>query len=471
MQLSLRTRLTAWYSMVLVLTVAVFSAAVLWAHWQLLVTQFDEALESIGDTADNVIKEELGEGHDLARAASETAALVRPSDGAVEILDGSGSPIHPTTGPRVPLLDEIRSAAFPPGSRSLKGPDGRLWRVRVDARTAGDQRYFVAAGAPLDKAIEQWRMLLKACLVGIPLALAFAACGGWWLGRHGLRPLTSMAQEAQAITASNPDTRLTVPGDIHELRQLAGSFNHVLERLGSALSTQRRFMADASHELRTPVSIMRTAAEVTLIGSERSEGDYREALGVVAQQGARLTRLVNDMLALARADGGGYPVVMAPVDLHDVVTGCMQDVAPRAAEQGIEIRPRLSPVVLTGDEALLRRLCSNLLDNALRHTPAAGRVTVTLEQREGEVALSVADTGPGIPVEDRERVFERFVRLDPARRGGGVGLGLAIVRWVADVHHGTVRIASEPGPGCTVVATFPAASSQLPASKFGVAES
>jgi heavy metal sensor kinase len=471
MQLSLRTRLTAWYSMVLVLTVAVFSIVVLWAHWRLLVRQFDETLESIGDTADNVIKEEFGEGHDLARAASETAALVRPSDGAVEILDASGTPIHPTTRLTVPLFTEGRSVELAPGTRSLKGPDGRLWRVRATAGTAGEQRYLVVAGAPLDAAIEQWRLLLKACLVGIPLALAFAAGGGWWLGRHGLRPLTSMAEEAQAITAANPETRLTVPGDIDELRQLAGSFNHVLDRLGSALSTQRRFMADASHELRTPVSIMRTAAEVTLIGTERSEGDYREALGVVAQQGARLTRLVNDMLALARADGGGYPVVMAAVDLHDVVTGCIQDLAPRAAEQRIEIRPRLAPVVFNGDEALLRRLCSNLLDNALRHTPAAGRVTVTLEQRVGQVVLSVADTGPGIPVEDHERVFERFVRLDPSRRAGGVGLGLAIVRWVADVHHGTVRIVSESGPGCTVVATFPTASSQLAASKFAVAES
>ena len=201
-------------------------------------------------------------------------------------------------------------------------------------------------------------------------------------------------------------------------------------------------MADASHELRTPVSIMRTAAEVTLIGAERSESDYREALTVVAQQGARLTRLVNDMLVLARADGGGYPVLLGPVDLQTVVTECVQDLANRAAEKGVEMRTRLSAVVLNGDEALLRRLCNNLLDNALRHTPAGGRVTVTLEQRQAEAALSIADTGPGIPVEDHERVFERFVRLDPSRRAGGVGLGLAIVRWVADVHHGTVRIVS-----------------------------
>ena len=204
MQLSLRTRLTVWYSMVLVLTVAVFSAGVLWAHWRLLVQQFDETLESIGDTADNVIKEELGEGHDLTRAASETAALVRPSDGAVEILDASGTPIHPTTGLRVPIVTEVRSAELAPGTRSLKGPDGRLWRVRVTAGTAGEQRYLVAVGAPLDAAIDQWRLLLRACLIGIPLALAFAAGGGWWLGRHGLRPLTSMAERGAGNHRGDP---------------------------------------------------------------------------------------------------------------------------------------------------------------------------------------------------------------------------------------------------------------------------
>ena len=455
MPLSLRTRLTAWYSVLLVLTVAVFSTAVLWLHWQLLLEQFDEGLESISATANNVVEEELVEVKDLGLAATEMAAIVRPHDYTVQVLDLSGSPIHPAARP-MPLPSEVRAAGFTRATRTLSGTDGRAWRVTVRNGTAEGYRYFVAVGAPLDEATEQWQTLLKACLVGIPLALLFAVGGGLWLGRHGLRPLTSMAAEAQAITAKTLDTRLTVPPATEELEQLAGSFNRVLDRLGSVLLTQRRFMADASHELRTPISIMRTAADVTLSRPSRDEGEYREALAAVAQQASRLTRLVDDMLVLARADGGGYPMVVASVDMAALVKECVGELAARAAEQAITVRTSLEPVTLKGDEALLRRMFSNLLANALTYTPRGGSVDVSLVKAEDGVLLRVADTGPGIPPEDRERVFERFVRLDPARSAGGAGLGLAIARWVAEAHGGGVRIVSSGSGGSIFAANLPA---------------
>jgi heavy metal sensor kinase len=313
----------------------------------------------------------------------------------------------------------------------------------------------VAVGAPLDEAIEQWHTLLKACLIGIPLALLFAVAGGLWLGRHGLRPLTGMAAEAHAITAQTLDSRLTVPPSTTELTQLAGSFNRVLDRLGSALSTQRRFMADASHEIRTPVSIMRTAADVTLSQPRRDESEYREALVAIAQQTTRLTRLVDDMLVLARADGGGYPMVMTSVDLAAVVNECVRELGARAEDKGITVHTSLEPLTLTGDEALLRRMLSNLVGNALAYTAKGGSVDISLAKADGRLTLSVADTGPGIPPEDRERVFERFVRLDPARAAGGAGLGLAIARWVAEAHGGTVRVVSSGSDGTVFAASLP----------------
>jgi HAMP domain-containing protein len=242
--LSLRTRLTAWYSVLLVLTVAVFSAAVLWLHWRLILEEFDEGLGSITSTAANVVEEELGEVHDLGHAATEMAAVVHPADFAVEVLDASGAPLLKVSPP-LPLPAELRSPGFTKATETLEADDGRQWRVMVRGRTAKGFRYLVAVGAPLDEAAEQWRTLVRACLIGIPLALVFAAGGGLWLGRAGLRPLTSMAAEAHAITATTLDTRLSVPAAA-ELGQLARSFNVVLDRLGSALSTQRRFMADAS---------------------------------------------------------------------------------------------------------------------------------------------------------------------------------------------------------------------------------
>ena len=316
-------------------------------------------------------------------------------------------------------------------------------------------RYFVAVGAPLGEVTEQWRTLFRACLIGIPLALVFAAGGGLWLGRHGLRPLTSMGTEAQAITATTLDTRLTVPAAA-ELEQLARSFNIVLDRLGSALSTQRRFMADASHELRTPISILRTAADVTLSRPVRDEEEYREALSAVSQQASRLTRLVDDMLVLARADGGGYPVVVAPVNLTTLVSECVRELRPPADDNGITVRTSLEAVTLQGDDTLLRRMFSNLFGNALKYTPRGGSIDVSLTKADGEVVLRVADTGPGIPAEDRERVFERFVRLDPARGAGGAGLGLAIARWVAEAHSGRLQVVSGGSGGSVFAVSFPA---------------
>jgi heavy metal sensor kinase len=452
--LSLRARLTAWYAVLLVLTVAVFSVAVLWLHWHLLLEQFDESLTSICATAANVVEEELGELNDLGLASAGMAAVVRPGDFTVEVLDAAGAPIHQTST-SMPLPGDVRSPGFTRVTATLTDSRGQAWRVTARAGAAEGHRYIVVAGAPLEEPIEQWRTLLQACLIGIPLALLCAVGGGLWLGRHGLRPLTSMAAEAQAITATTLDTRLTVPSAGAELEQLAASFNLVLDRLGSALSTQRRFMADASHELRTPISIMRTAADVTLSQPARDEAEYREALSAVAQQGSRLTRLVDDMLVLARADGGGYPMVWSSVNLAEVVEGCVRELTSRADEQHITVRAAPAPaaIIIKGDEALLRRMVGNLLGNALIYTPRGGAVDVALAHTNGQVEVRVADTGPGVPEQDRERVFERFVRLDPARAAGGAGLGLAIARWVAEAHGGNVRIIST-GPGGTVFAAI-----------------
>ena len=446
MALSLRTRLTLWYSVLLVLTVAIFSTVVLWLHWRLLLDQFDEALGSISATASNVVEEELGELHDLGRAAAAMASVVHPADYTVQVLDTSGAPLLKVSKP-LPLPDDLPPAGARRTNRTLVATDGHPWRVTVRGRAVNGVLFVVVVGAPLDEAGEQWRTLLRATLVGVPLALVCAAVGGLWLGRHGLRPLTSMGAEAQAITARTLDTRLTVP-PAAELEQLARSFNLVLDRLGSALSTQRRFMADASHELRTPVSIMRTAADVTLSRPVRDEEEYREALGAVSQQASRLTRLVDDMLVLARADGGGYPMTMARVDLAALAAETAHDLQTISNAKRISVHAAVTAAVIDGDEALLRRMIFNLVHNAITYTPDGGTVRLTGGAAGSAVHLRVSDTGPGIPPESQERVFERFVRLDPARGAGGSGLGLAIARWIAEVHGGTLRVESS-GPGGT----------------------
>jgi heavy metal sensor kinase len=454
MAISLRTRLTLWYSALLLCALVLFTITVLWLHWRLTMRQADESLEGLSIAAVNVVSAELAEHNSLGDAAREMLGVVRRREYVVAVLDAGGVPLR---NPAVSLpvwpagpMPEHASA------RTQTDPDGRGWRVILRSGDASGQRFTVAIEAPLHEIEEQWRALARACAIGVPFVMIVAAAGGWWLGRTGLRPLGVIAEQAQGISERTLDGRLRVPDAGPELDAVAASFNAVLDRLGSSLATQRQFMADASHELRTPISIMRTAADVTLSQPRRPEPEYRDALAAVAQQSARLARLVDDMLVLARADAGGYPMVRTEVDLDAVVEDCVREFSPQAEAKRIHLTCRVQPVTVTADESLLRRLLGNLLTNALSYTPPEGRVHVEIVARPGMASVHVADSGPGIAPEDRQRVFDRFVRLDPARAAGGAGLGLSIARWIAEAHGGQVELlASGPG-GSVFAASIPA---------------
>jgi heavy metal sensor kinase len=450
--LSLRARLTAWYSVLLLMALAFFTAAVLWINWRLMLAGFDETLTGVSVTADNLLREEVGELHDVRSAAAEMIEVVHQPDIAVAVFDGSGAALQAVSG-ELPIAGPGLNGAN--SMRSVRGLDGRPWRVATRPGSVEGHAFVIGVGAPLDGPLQEWWRLVRACAIGIPLALALAIAGGWWIGRHGLRPLERMSEESQAITARTPDARLSLPLAGRELDQVANAFNLVLERLGSALSTQRRFMADASHELRTPLSTMRTAADVTLSQPTREEAEYREALTVVAQQASRLTRLVDDMFILARADAGGYPLKPADVDLDDIVEDAVREFQPAAQAKRIDLRASATPAPMRGDEALLRRMFANLLGNALTYTPAGGVVDVSLSHDSDGLVLRLRDTGAGIPDGERERVFERFVRLDPARAAGGAGLGLSIARWIAEVHGGSLHVESSGSEGTVFAARFP----------------
>ena len=369
---------------------------------------------------------------------------------AISVIDAGGV----ATG-RMPVALPAAGRADDAAIATGVAGDGSQWRLAMRHGAWNGQAFTVAIAAPMQEPLEQWWTLLEACAIGVPFVLAIAAAGGWLLGRRGLRPLADMAEQARTITARAPDSRLAVPGAGSELNDVAAAFNRVLDRLGSALSTQRRFMADASHELRTPVSIIATASEVTLSQPVRTEAEYRDALTAVSQQNARLARLVDDMLVLARADAGGYPTVRTEVDMDAIVEDCVRELSPLALARRIRVTSRLAPVSATADEALLRRLLLNLLTNALTYTPAGGSVEVRMVPEDCAVSIRVADTGPGIPPEDRERVFERFVRLDPARVEGGAGLGLSIARWIAESHGGRVELLDSGPAGSVFAVTLP----------------
>jgi signal transduction histidine kinase len=243
-----------------------------------------------------------------------------------------------------------------------------------------------------------------------------------------------------------------------ELGQLARSFNGLVARLRTALSTQRQFMADASHELRTPVSVIRSAAEITLSRPSRMESEYRDALGIAGDEARRLGALVDDMLVLARADGGGYTLRLADFYLNDVLTGCIRALEVVARERGVTIAAaRLPDSPLRGDEDLIRRMLLNVLQNAVQHTADGTTVDVGLEQAGAAFVVRIRDHGCGIAETHRARIFDRFVQLDESRRGAGTGLGLPIARWIAEAHGGRLDLEASGAGGSTFAIVLPAA--------------
>jgi heavy metal sensor kinase len=266
-----------------------------------------------------------------------------------------------------------------------------------------------------------------------------------------------MAEQARRITGSNLETRIKIGNAAEELAVLVTSFNELLSRLDQSFETMRRFVADASHELRTPIAVIRGEADVAL-SQERTPAEYRESLGIILDEARRLSRLVDDLLNLARADAGHVQLQTHDFYLNELLGDCCRSVQGLANARGLKLEclPG-NDLQFNGDEQLLRRLVINLLDNALRYTPSGGKVTAVLDAGPASVRLRISDTGIGIAPDDATRVFERFYRAGEARsrQNGGIGLGLAIVRWIAESHRGTVECASHPGQGSTFTVTLP----------------
>jgi heavy metal sensor kinase len=444
--LSLRARLTLWYTLALLVVLSLFGANTLWQQRRIGIRRVDRELEALTGTLANVMQDEIKENDDPVTAATEATATVTAPGRALAILDARGHVL----GARwsgLELREPAPESDAGPSVRTVETRHGE-WRVHARPLPFRGRTLVLLVASPVADVLREQREAQEAMLVGIPIVLLLAAGGGLWLASIGLRPITDMARRAARI----PPTGLEDLGQTErtdELGQLAVAFNGLVARLRAALQTQRQFMADASHELRTPVSVVRATSDVMLSREHRDEAEYREAINIVGGQARRLGRLVEDMLVLARADAGGYP--LRPVDLYldEVVGDCRRAVDVLATERGVTIRSAGSPdIPFRGDEDLLRRLVLNVLQNAVQHTPAGGSVAVDICQDTGAVKIRVTDEGPGIPPGDERKIFDRFVQLDPARRGQGTGLGLPIAKWIAEAHNGTL-VLERSGPGGT----------------------
>ena len=274
--------------------------------------------------------------------------------------------------------------------------------------------------------------------------------------RSALRPLRRMTAEAASLAPEDATRRLDPGTVVLELHELASTLNAALDRLGEALARHKQFTSDASHELRTPISILAANAE-HLLRNPRTGEEYREGLRRQLRIAGRMKHLTENLLVLARADAGAEVPERRPVRLDEVADGAVREFADLAGDGGVGLAlGRCDPAVVEGDPVHLRQLLDNLVSNAVKYTPAGGRVTVSVESAGEEVVLDVSDSGPGIPAAEQDRVFRRFYRVAGGRGGvEGAGLGLAIVAWVAEAHGARLELRSEPGRGSSFRALFP----------------
>lgn len=298
--------------------------------------------------------------------------------------------------------------------------------------------------------------------IAIPGFFVLALLIGYAQAKRALAPLARMTRQARSIGARNLDSRLTVENHEDELGRMAETFNEVLDRADRALEQQRHFTADASHELRTPVAIIRGEADVALDASNPSVKELRDSLSVIRGGSEQLSRTVNDMFLLARADAGQVELRLAACNLSDVAQDVVRSVRTIAAQKAVQVNvDSRDDLEVIADESLLRRALSNLVENAIKHAPSRGVIQVSAERAMGQVRILVSDDGPGVPEHARALIFDRFYRVDSARGhdgsqlGAGAGLGLAIAREIAELHGGTLKIADSAGVGATFVLSLP----------------
>ena len=466
---SVRTRLTLWYTGVLALVLILFSAGIYYLLAGKLNRRLDAEVQTTNEGIARLLAYELAEGETEAQSVQSALTEHYFPNQAAAIFDAQSRLLA-----EKPLPNNHRAelpASFSPSTATIQiltiqqdanGEDDGV-RLGIQRLTIPQESksYVIVVSQPLDLLSEELEILGNILLAAIPIALALASLGGWFLAKKSLTPVVIMSESARRIGAENLDMRLPIANPRDELGRLAATFNELLERLQSSFTQQRQFMADASHELRTPLSVMRTAAEVTLEQPQRDESEYREALTMIDRQTDRLTRIVEDMFTLARADAGKRELSKHDFYLDELLAETASAAAVLAKRKGVIVECTSGKETpYRGDEDLLRQMILNLLDNAIKFTSAGGRVHLQLSQNNSKHLITISDTGPGIPAEAQPYIFERFYRADHARsrsdqvNGSGAGLGLSIARWIAEAHDGSLTLQQSDHTGSVFVASL-----------------
>jgi two-component system, OmpR family, sensor kinase len=424
-RLPIRLRLTAAFAAAMLLVLAV---AALFVYLRLRADLNESVASDLHSRAEAVARAGVGAGV-VGEAEESFAQLLAPDGRLLDAAGGAGSP--------VPGSGEFE--------RRVEGIDGT---ARVLARPDGANTIVV--GRSLEDRDEVLANLVAAFAIGGPIAVLLASLLGYALAGAGLAPVEAMRRRAAEVSLANAQERLPLPPARDELRRLGETLNDMLDRLRRSFERERRFVADASHELRTPVAVIKTELEGVL-RSGRHEPRTREALVAALEECDHLTQLAEDLLVIARSAEGELPVRSEPVAVLPLLEGVRDRFADRAGERGRAIRVDAVELEVIADPLRLRQALGNLVDNALRH--GDGDIVVAARNTDGTVELEVSDEGPGFAPGIAGRAFERFTRGDAARTRGGSGLGMAIVLAIAQAHGGSAAIV--PGHGAIVRISLP----------------
>ncbi|HXP82338.1 MAG TPA: ATP-binding protein [Verrucomicrobiae bacterium] len=448
MTLPIRLRLTAWYFAILAVVLSAFGISAYFAMRHSIRQTVDEELQIRSEGVHQLIERDIQRGHrdDLPEGLREHTEL-RQGGALLQVSDEQGNWLYRST-----VMSDYgvpRPATVPRRATEFMRKDVplRIWTQKV---SVAGQSYLIQSAFEMDDFYESLHHFALLLFISIPSLLLCAAAGGYWISTRALAPVDQIAQTARTISAQNLSSRLVVPKTGDELQRLSETLNGMLERLEAAFKKITQFTADASHELRTPVAVMRTRAELSL-RKARSAEEYRDVIAEVLTELEKTSGLIEQLMFLARADSGAETLHFTNTNVAEVLReACHQGSALAEAKQ-IGFRERISgdPMWIQGDATSLRRLFLILIDNAVKYTPANGQVEVSLQRNDGYAVAQVRDTGIGIAEADLPNVFERFYRADKARtrESGGVGLGLSIGRWITEVHAGTIEVHSSPGRG------------------------
>ena len=458
-RLSIGVRLMLWYLAIFALGELAFGAGMWFILRQNLYDLVDDGIESQADDLKSFLEaqkkdatfaklqEEVNESYSIEHTGDYLALYAENGELMYEssILRAHPSVLMPPDQVKRPLNRSRRI-------------DDKPFRFFFQKLSVNGHVFTVEMGAPADDAVETLHLFRSYLLMFAPLLLIVAAGVGYWMSRRALSPVDELVRTAREVSGANLSSRLQKLETGDELQRLSDTLNEMLDRIEAAFLRVTQFTADASHELRTPVSLIRTEAELALRRS-RGEAEYQEALRHILLESERTTMLLEQLLSLARADSGRETLQMQPVDLRSLLRDVVDSWQQVASIRGLKFSASVDDpdAFVMGDETLLHRLVDILLDNAFKFTPASGAVQLSLASKADNLRLTVEDSGVGIPQDEQSKIFERFYRVDKAhsRAQGGAGLGLAIAQWIATQHGGSITVESSPGAGAAFLVDLP----------------